>query len=497
MSGHIVVGYTATDAGEDAVALGARLAAASGSELEVVVVLPADDRSVITPPDASYDRYLRGPGGGVAGGGSGRADPRRRRPSRTNVRFADSFAEGLVAAAARVRRVAHRRRCRQRRTARPPSARLGRHRAAALLGRARRARARRARAASTPSTGVTRITAAIGTRPGADALLEEATSLAEATGAELRLLSLVTVDLPRERRHRRHPHRRCRPRRPGAVAGARQHCPGVTEAEVVVGRGDSIEDAVAASQLGARRTGGRRLQPPRPAAAALPRLDRSEDAARTSRSHDRGAAHARRGRRAAMSDRMGAAAPLAPTAGRRAAGGLSKKGLSAGTVGLIGAVVIGISCIAPAYTLTAALGPTVSEVGLPGARDHPRRLHPDAAGRVRLPRAQPADARLRHLLHLGGARLRPVGRLDGRLGAHRRDDPRAVEPRRHRRRVPVPADRADHRQPRRSPTSRSTRSSTSRSACCSCSVRPSSRTATCRPRRSCSTSWSASRCSCS
>lgn len=44
-------------------------------------------------------------------------------------------------------------------------------------------------------------------------------------------------------------------------------------------------------------------------------------------------------------------------------GGLSTKGLSAGTVGLIGAVVIGISCIAPAYTLTAALGPTVSEVG--------------------------------------------------------------------------------------------------------------------------------------
>jgi amino acid transporter len=45
-------------------------------------------------------------------------------------------------------------------------------------------------------------------------------------------------------------------------------------------------------------------------------------------------------------------------------GGISKKGLSAGTVGLIGAVVIGISCIAPAYTLTAALGPTVSEVGV-------------------------------------------------------------------------------------------------------------------------------------
>ncbi len=94
-----------------------------------------------------------------------------------------------------------------------------------------------------PSTGITRITAAIGTRPGADALLEEATSLASATGAELRLLSLVTVDLP--------------PsvdtgviRIAGAahadevLAQARSTVAGVGEAEVVVGRGDSIEDAV-------------------------------------------------------------------------------------------------------------------------------------------------------------------------------------------------------------------------------------------------------------
>jgi amino acid transporter len=63
-----------------------------------------------------------------------------------------------------------------------------------------------------------------------------------------------------------------------------------------------------------------------------------------------------------MSATHGAETPLATSDGT-APGGLSKKGLSAGTVGLIGAVVIGISCIAPAYTLTAALGPTVSEVG--------------------------------------------------------------------------------------------------------------------------------------
>jgi amino acid transporter len=63
-----------------------------------------------------------------------------------------------------------------------------------------------------------------------------------------------------------------------------------------------------------------------------------------------------------MSSPYGPQSPVALTEPEEH-GGLSKKGLSAGTVGLIGAVVIGISCIAPAYTLTAALGPTVSEVG--------------------------------------------------------------------------------------------------------------------------------------
>lgn len=43
--------------------------------------------------------------------------------------------------------------------------------------------------------------------------------------------------------------------------------------------------------------------------------------------------------------------------------GISAKGLSTGRVGLLGSVVIGVSCIAPAYTLSAALGPTAAEVG--------------------------------------------------------------------------------------------------------------------------------------
>jgi amino acid transporter len=43
-------------------------------------------------------------------------------------------------------------------------------------------------------------------------------------------------------------------------------------------------------------------------------------------------------------------------------GGVSKKGLGQGTIGTWGAVIIGLSCCAPAYTMTAALGPAASWV---------------------------------------------------------------------------------------------------------------------------------------
>lgn len=240
MSGHIVVGYTATDAGEDAVALGARLAAASGSELEVVVVLPADDRSVITPPDAGYDRYLRGQADSWLESATARIPDTV--SYRTSVRFADSFAEGLVAAADEsgashiVVGAAN-------------GGLRGRHRLGSVATELLHSSdvpvvlAPEGSRRIDPATGITRVTAAIGTRPGADALLEEATSLAAATGAELRLLSLVTVDLPASvdtgvirvagAAHADQ-----------VLARARAGLSGVDDAEVVVGRGDSIEDAV-------------------------------------------------------------------------------------------------------------------------------------------------------------------------------------------------------------------------------------------------------------
>ena len=241
MSARIVVGYTATDAGADAVALGARLAAASGASLDLVVVLPGEERSVITPPDAGYDRYLQDQAQAWL------TDAAATVPAptsvRTHVRYADSFAEGLVHAAdglgasCIVVGAAN-------------GGRRGRHRLGTVATELLHSSdvpvvlAPEGSRRVDPGTGVSRVTAAIGTRPGAEALLQESVTLASAAGAPLRLLSLVSVDLPATVDT-------------GVIriAGAAHAdevltkalaaLPEGVQADVVVARGDSIEDAVA------------------------------------------------------------------------------------------------------------------------------------------------------------------------------------------------------------------------------------------------------------
>lgn len=240
MTGSIVVGYTATDAGADAVALGSRLAAALGARLELVIVLPAEDRSVITPPDAGYDRYLVGQAetwldaaaesiaDGVAHSG--------------HVRFADSFAEGLIAAA-------HELGASHIVVGAANGGLRGRHRLGTVANEL-------LHSSDVPVvlapegyrrievTGVSRVTAAIGTRPGADALLEESVALVVSTRARLRLLSLVSVDLPASLdtgviRVAGAAHA------DDVLGRALESLPEAVPADVVVARGESIEDAVA------------------------------------------------------------------------------------------------------------------------------------------------------------------------------------------------------------------------------------------------------------
>ncbi len=240
MTIHIVAGYTATDAGADAVALASRLAANSGAILDIVVVLPDEHRNVLTPPDAGYERYVR------TQAESWLADAAAKAAGgvavRTHVRYAESFAEGLVtfadelgathivvgAANGGIR---------------------GRHRLGTVATELLHSSdvpvvlAPEGSRRLDPATGITRVTAAVGTRPGSDALLAESTALAAATGAELRLVSLVSVDLPATLdtgviRVAGAAHA------DAVLAKALETLPEAIEAEVVVATGESIEDAV-------------------------------------------------------------------------------------------------------------------------------------------------------------------------------------------------------------------------------------------------------------
>lgn len=186
-----VVGYTATDSGSDAAALAARLAAAAHGRVELVTVLLDEGRGAVVPPDASYDAYVREQANGwlesaassiPAGVGTG-----------THVRYADSFAEGLQEVAGELGAAYIV-------VGASPGGIFGRYTLGAVANELLHSSSvpvvlapAGARDVTAP---LTRITAAVGTRPGADALVEDAVALATATGVPLRLVSLVTIDLP-------------------------------------------------------------------------------------------------------------------------------------------------------------------------------------------------------------------------------------------------------------------------------------------------------------
>lgn len=240
MTERIVVGYTATKAGRDAVAVAARLAAATGATLDVAIILPSP-RSVITPPDASYERMLRAQAREWIAAAIDRipADV----VAHAHVRTAESFAEGLI-------ELAHAQGAGSIVVGAADSAPRRRHRLGAtsaelvhssdipvvLVPQGARKIAQ--------ETGVPRLTVAVGTRPGADALVGDAAALAVAAGVGVRLLSLLAVDLP-----------------PTADTGAirvasstavhdvlraaEATLPDGVAAEVVLAEGEGIEDAVA------------------------------------------------------------------------------------------------------------------------------------------------------------------------------------------------------------------------------------------------------------
>lgn len=241
MIGAIVVGYTATDAGADAAALGARLARSLDARLHLVTVLPsAGRRSAAVPPERAYEEHIRGQAKRWLSDAMHQLPPGLTRSG--HVRFAESFSEGLVDAAdefgAALIVVGA-----------AGGGVLGRHRLGSVTSELLHsspvpvALAPSGLAEQDDHT-IARVTAAVGRRAGAETLLAEAVTWASAAGARLRLVSLVPLDVP-----------------PGLDTGAisvavEEHAAdvlavaeaalpeGVT-AEVERAPGDSVEDAVA------------------------------------------------------------------------------------------------------------------------------------------------------------------------------------------------------------------------------------------------------------
>ncbi|MFB2585733.1 universal stress protein [Herbiconiux liukaitaii] len=256
-----IVGYTDTPAGHDALALGVRLARTDGARLDVVLVLANEERPTIVPADPGYEKFLRDTADGWLEGALARVPADVRATS--HLVYAESLADGLLDAIDTLG--AH--------LVVVGAARGG------LLGRFALSSAANSllHAAPVPvalapsgardlgEASVTRITCAVGTRAGADALLAEGIRLARGGGVPLRLISLVALDEPTGTD------------RPEALARARDHAeevlahaasqlPADLTVTSEVATGSAIDDAVTTIEWDAAEivlVGSSRLAQPR------------------------------------------------------------------------------------------------------------------------------------------------------------------------------------------------------------------------------------------
>ena len=252
---------------------------------------PADDRSVITPPDAGL-RPLPAASRPRTWLARRRERCRMPCPCARTCASRESFAEGLRRGGRRARRLAHRRRRRERRPARPPSARH-RRRPSCCTRR------------TCPSCWRPRVRDGSIRDAGSPASRRPSARGPAPTRCWRRAIALATADRRRAAPACRScrstcrrastpassasPARRtpttCSRRRSRALPDEhRGRCRGRATATASKTRSSQL-------QLGAGRDRRRRLEPTRAAPTALPRLDGREDAPRAAGADDRRPAH--------------------------------------------------------------------------------------------------------------------------------------------------------------------------------------------------------------
>lgn len=236
----IYVAYLATDGGKDALALGAQLARTMGSELALGMIVPPDAGAPITAGDfvdevltQQAQKWLD----------TAAADVAVDLEVSTHVGVYDSSAEGIIAEAERIGASIVV-------VGATGGGLLGRHSlgpvvndlihsspvAVALAPRGQR---------HSPEAYVRSVTCAVGSRPGANELLDAAIAGCERAGVPLRLVSLIAVDLmPGHRQSDRAALEEARSHSAKVLDEARSRLSGTVEVSSMVVLGDTVEAAV-------------------------------------------------------------------------------------------------------------------------------------------------------------------------------------------------------------------------------------------------------------
>lgn len=237
-----VVGYGPRQRGLDGVNLAATLARSSGATLDLVSVLPSDAPTFHRySPDQAFNAEVEEQGREWLEDGLAHVPDGV--PAEGHLRRADSITEGLLEAATDpdqgeaaliVVGTFHRVR----------SGRFGLGSLADALLHASEVPVALAPAEYEPQERITRITCAIGLRPGNENLFDNAVRLASEWQVPLRLMSLVAVGEGGSEERRYEWTQLAEQHATGLAAKAAEALPAGSSVTSVIGHGDSLEDAV-------------------------------------------------------------------------------------------------------------------------------------------------------------------------------------------------------------------------------------------------------------
>jgi nucleotide-binding universal stress UspA family protein len=236
----LVVGYLATPGGADAVALGARLGRTLGAELELCIVLPPDRASPARLSTGDYRDLV----GAQAEKWLTQANVPGDVVARSNVSFAESFADGLLQEIARL----------------DADAIIVGGSGGGLAGPFSLGSIVNELLHSSPVPvivaprgtrhsdveRVREVTCAIGERQGADLLLRSAVRFSKAAGTPLRLVSLVALDpmFGRLRGDEDAVHERALEHAQQTLEAAKEALPEAIPVTSTIVDGETVEDAV-------------------------------------------------------------------------------------------------------------------------------------------------------------------------------------------------------------------------------------------------------------